>query len=175
MYEITRACQKGDLKKCSCKDHQERIVAKSNANQQLSPNFEWAGCTDNVLFGHRLSKRFVDSKEYHGSLTKPLKLSPNRQENIYLNKEYKLMNLHNNEVGRRVRLCLMAATSIPNMLLWTSNFTQMIRKKILKFPLATYHASRKRKSLLKRGVSSKTEGLPKIPLRNFHYKCRKKI
>ena len=101
MYEITRACQKGDLKKCSCKDQQERDLAKSSIQSKQS--FEWAGCTDNVLFGHKLSKRFVDSKEYHGSLTKPLKLSPNRQENIYLNKEYKLMNLHNNEVGRRVR------------------------------------------------------------------------
>ena len=102
MFEITRACQKGDLKKCSCKDQYERSLENSNKNQKHQ--FEWAGCTDNVLFGHKLSKSFVDSKEYHGSETKPLRLSDNRRENIFLNKEYKLMNLHNNEVGRRIIL-----------------------------------------------------------------------
>jgi hypothetical protein len=106
MFEITRACQKGDLKKCSCKDQQEKNLEQSSSNNQFKQNFEWAGCTDNVLFGHKLSKRFVDSNEYYGALTKPLKLSSNRRENIYLNKEYKLMNLHNNEVGRRVILIL---------------------------------------------------------------------
>ena len=55
MYEITRACQKGDLKKCSCKDQQERNTEQPSSNNQFKQNFEWAGCTDNVLFGHKLN------------------------------------------------------------------------------------------------------------------------
>ena len=81
MYEMTKACTRGDLKKCNCNQNYDNNAKK----------YQWAGCSDNVFFGHKLSKYFVDSNEY----TK----SPYNTD-----KEYKLMNLHNNEVGRRVSL-----------------------------------------------------------------------
>ena len=100
MYETTKACSKGELKKCSCTPNKNQEPTENqNSNQ-----FKWNGCSDNVFFGHKLSKNFVDSKEYYDSLTNPIRLASSRRENIYLNKEYKLMNLHNNEVGRRAIL-----------------------------------------------------------------------
>lgn len=91
MYEITRACARGDLKKCSCEQ-------KLNTTQfKLGQNYEWSGCSDNVLFGYKLSKSFVDSKELQESKQK-------KRDNSFTVKEIKLMNLHNNEVGRRVIL-----------------------------------------------------------------------
>lgn len=118
MYEVTKACTKGDIKHCSCNQKLDQLNSaknskyfgsSSNSNNKLGGQYEWSGCSDNVLFGHRLSKQFVDSKEYADSLNRPIRLSSSsvpksKLENIYLNKEYKLMNLHNNEVGRRTIL-----------------------------------------------------------------------
>ncbi len=84
---MTKACTRGDLKKCNCNQNYD----KTNNNNNNAKKYQWAGCSDNVFFGHKLSKYFVDSNEY--------KNSPDNTD-----KEYKLMNLHNNEVGRRVSL-----------------------------------------------------------------------
>jgi wingless-type MMTV integration site family protein 4 len=106
MYEVTRACTKGDLKKCSCNKQPEKNESNNNNNFKISKtmtqNFEWSGCSDNVLFGYKLSKNFVDSKELLESDKQQLKLR--RRDNSYTSKEIKLMNLHNNEVGRRIIL-----------------------------------------------------------------------
>lgn len=84
MFEITRACTRGDLKKCSCNSIQNQ--------SRLNSNHEWTGCSDNVLFGYKLSKSFVDSRELL-----------NTRSNLD-SKDAKLMNLLNNEVGRRIVL-----------------------------------------------------------------------
>ena len=56
----------------------------------MSSNFKWAGCSDNIDYGVSLSRSFVDAKDH--------KLSRKRG-----NKTSKaLMNLHNNEAGRKV-------------------------------------------------------------------------
>jgi hypothetical protein len=104
MFETTRACSKGELKKCSCNQNKNQESLESMKTTNNNNQFKWNGCSDNVFFGHKLSKNFVDSKEYYDPLTNPIKIASNRRENVYLNKEYKLMNLHNNEVGRRVIL-----------------------------------------------------------------------
>ena len=49
---------------------------------------QWSGCSDNIAYGSGLSKRFVDSREWRG---------------VKKNRKKSLMNLHNNEAGRKVR------------------------------------------------------------------------
>ena len=52
--------------------------------------FQWSGCSDNVDFGITFSRTFVDARDRRKSRKRPKKAQP-------------LMNLHNNEAGRKVR------------------------------------------------------------------------
>ena len=76
MYSVTRACAKGELESCGC---------DSKVRRQDPGDFQWGGCSDNIRYGARFSKTFVDSPEKkqqdHGS-----------------------MNLWNNGAGRKVSL-----------------------------------------------------------------------
>ena len=76
MYSVTRACSRGKLDRCGC-DQNVRTV-------DTGGKFEWGGCSDNIRFGHRFSKEFVDSNEMRRS-------------------EKGLMNVWNNGAGRLVR------------------------------------------------------------------------
>ena len=51
---------------------------------------QWSGCSDNVDFGITFSRNFVDARDRRRSRKNPNKAQP-------------LMNLHNNEAGRKVR------------------------------------------------------------------------
>ncbi|CDW53527.1 protein Wnt 4 [Trichuris trichiura] len=82
-YSITRACSQGDLPSCSC---DKEVHRRNFKNKRFHGDWEWGGCSEDVNFGERLSKDFVDSNELARSWTDP---AP------------KLMNLHNNEAGRR--------------------------------------------------------------------------
>lgn len=74
-FAVTRACTKGELTDCSC----------DNAVRQKKPrNWKWGGCSEDVRFGERFSRKFLDVREDSETSTG-------------------LMNLHNNEAGRRVR------------------------------------------------------------------------
>lgn len=108
-FAITQACSKGNLIECSCvKNHAKRhqylsgppdkiqnsnkIKRKSNKNSKkkkveiIPPNgsWEWGGCDDNVNFGYRLSKIFLDARYKKRSDIKTL------------------VKLHNNDAGRLV-------------------------------------------------------------------------
>jgi len=79
-HALTRACSSGDLENCGC----------DRSLRGISPEgFQWSGCSDNVDFGITFSRNFVDARDGRKSRKNPRKAQP-------------LMNLHNNEVGRKL-------------------------------------------------------------------------
>ncbi|OWK06714.1 WNT2 [Cervus elaphus hippelaphus] len=77
VFAITRACSQGELKSCSC-DPKKKGTAKDNKG-----TFDWGGCSDNIDYGIKFARAFVDAKERKGKDARAL------------------MNLHNNRAGRK--------------------------------------------------------------------------
>lgn len=73
VHEVTRACSRGELEDCECDKNRKGISEKG---------FQWGGCSDNIAYGLKFAKLFVDSGE--------------RERDARAK-----MNLHNNLVGRR--------------------------------------------------------------------------
>ena len=73
-YEITRQCTEGKIPGCGCPTASPKWTGAA-----------WGGCSDNIEFGEKISKRFTDKLEIG-------------------NDAVTAVNLHNNEVGREVRL-----------------------------------------------------------------------
>ncbi|KAK2539703.1 Wnt5b [Columba guinea] len=81
---ISRACREGELSSCGC--------SRTARPKDLPRDWLWGGCGDNVEYGYRFAKEFVDAKE--------------REKNYVRGSEEQarmLMNLQNNEAGRRAR------------------------------------------------------------------------
>lgn len=76
---ITKECSKGKIGQCHC---------DANLQGYSDHGFQWSGCSDNVQFGIIFSRRFVDSYERE------------RSRNSW-SIDRVLMNLHNNEAGRK--------------------------------------------------------------------------
>ncbi|XP_067665538.1 protein Wnt-4-like [Haliotis asinina] len=74
MYSVTRACARGQLDQCGCDTKTRQLVTDGN--------FEWGGCSDNIRYGQRFSKEFVDSNEMKRN-------------------DFGLMNVWNNGAGRK--------------------------------------------------------------------------
>lgn len=74
-HEITQQCKKGKIPGCTC-----AVIKKP---KKTSDDWTWGGCSDNVKFGERETKRFIDKLEKG-------------------NDARTAFNLHNNEVGRKV-------------------------------------------------------------------------
>ncbi|CAL4125840.1 unnamed protein product, partial [Meganyctiphanes norvegica] len=106
-HAITRRCSSGELDDCGC-DRSVRGKTKEG--------FQWSGCSDNVAYGVSLSKRFVDARDrkmLQRSKRKSSKVNSRSlagyNNNIDMGKRKKrsaasraLVNLHNNEVGRKL-------------------------------------------------------------------------
>ncbi|KAL6088568.1 hypothetical protein STEG23_030562 [Scotinomys teguina] len=80
---ISRACREGELTTCGC--------SRTARPKDLPRDWLWGGCGDNVEYGYRFAKEFVDARE--------------REKNFAKGSEEQgraLMNLQNNEAGRRL-------------------------------------------------------------------------
>uniref|UniRef100_A0A1B0CVR7 Protein Wnt n=1 Tax=Lutzomyia longipalpis TaxID=7200 RepID=A0A1B0CVR7_LUTLO len=72
-HSIAKACSEGTIESCTCDySHQSKVTV-----------WEWGGCSDNIGFGIKFAREFVDTGE--------------RGRNFR-----EKMNLHNNEAGRAV-------------------------------------------------------------------------
>lgn len=76
VYAITRACSQGELKICNCDGHKRGRASDHRGN------FDWGGCSDNINYGTKFAKAFIDARE---RMVKDARA---------------LMNLHNNRCGR---------------------------------------------------------------------------
>lgn len=72
-WTITRYCTKGELTMCTC-DHIQR---------KKHSKWTWGGCSEDVNYGIKQARQFVDPQEDRST-------------------SFGLMNLHNNEAARRV-------------------------------------------------------------------------
>lgn len=78
VYALTRACSQGELKNCNCDPH------KRGRSQDDRGEFDWGGCSDNINYGIKFAKTFIDARERT------------------VRDARALMNLHNNRCGRTV-------------------------------------------------------------------------
>ncbi|XP_015762752.1 PREDICTED: protein Wnt-1-like isoform X2 [Acropora digitifera] len=74
-HKITTQCKQGKIPGCNC-----AVIKKSH---KPGDDWQWGGCSDNIRFGEKVTKRFIDSLEKG-------------------NDARVAFNLHNNEVGRKV-------------------------------------------------------------------------
>ncbi|CAL1546895.1 unnamed protein product, partial [Lymnaea stagnalis] len=75
VYAVTQACSMGALLQCTC-DHNARDMSTDG-------EWEWGGCGDNVEYGYRKSREFMDARKR------------NRRGDFTA-----MIQLHNNEAGR---------------------------------------------------------------------------
>ena len=76
MYTLIRNCRAGEYQDCGC----------AGANRpRPGQEWQWAGCEENLSFGENMAKHFIDKLEKNSTDHRRVAL-----------------NLHNNEVGRKV-------------------------------------------------------------------------
>ncbi|KAK2162056.1 hypothetical protein LSH36_105g05013 [Paralvinella palmiformis] len=83
VHAISRACREGHLSTCGC--------SRKKRPKGLHRDWLWGGCGDDTDYGYLFAQRFVDIREReknHPRYSKELGRT--------------LMNLHNNEAGRRI-------------------------------------------------------------------------
>lgn len=81
-YSVSRACKDGQLQSCGC--------SRMNRPKDLRKDWVWGGCGDNVDYGYKFTQIFVDIRE-----------KERRFKRGHRAQGRSLMNLHNNEAGRR--------------------------------------------------------------------------
>jgi len=98
MYSVSRACREGQIQACGCS--RRRSVDKQvrwthNVADTADRHWQWGGCSDNTEYGYGFTTSFVDSRERE-------KNYPRHSTAL----KHMLMNLHNNEAGRLVRVSI---------------------------------------------------------------------
>ena len=84
VYAISRACRSGELSRCGC--------SKKRRPKNLNRDWVWGGCGDDTDYGYKFAQAFVDIRERERN-------HPRHSRDL----SRILMNLHNNEAGRKVR------------------------------------------------------------------------
>ncbi|XP_023273731.1 protein Wnt-5b isoform X2 [Seriola lalandi dorsalis] len=79
---ISRACREGELSTCGC--------SRAARPRDLPRDWLWGGCGDNVHYGYRFAREFVDAREREKNYPRG---SPEHART--------LMNVQNNEAGRQ--------------------------------------------------------------------------
>ncbi|CAF4557598.1 unnamed protein product [Rotaria sp. Silwood1] len=103
-YAVSRACKQGLLKSCTC--------SRATRPKNLPRDWTWGGCGDNVDYGYRFGRDFVDTpeKEINPNIidspvllfnTNQTKHQERQRKSLRRNRIRRQMNIHNNEVGRR--------------------------------------------------------------------------
>ena len=85
-HAVARACSEGQIETCTC-DYR-------NNRRPNGIDWEWGGCSDNIDFGVKFARQFIDSAE--------------RGRDLRF-----IMNLHNNEAGRLVSPSHPSLFSVP--------------------------------------------------------------
>ena len=88
MHNIAQACSKGELTECGCDKNQPKIRSRPTLFNSSTDGFEWGGCSADLKFARNVSQSFLDQQE----------------QSITRRKIGRLVNLHNNEAGRQVRM-----------------------------------------------------------------------
>lgn len=108
VFAVTRACSSGQLDRCGC----DRSVSAARSppaaagtkqrrrtgGTAAANSFQWSGCSDNIAYGVAFAKSFVDAGERTGLNRSTL---PDRA----------VVNLHNNNAGRKASTCRQASAS----------------------------------------------------------------
>nr|UTS77825.1 Wnt5 [Sogatella furcifera] len=81
-HAISRSCREGQLSSCGC--------SRAARPRDLHRDWIWGGCGDNLEYGYKFTQGFVDVRERERRTKKGSKAHAKT-----------LMNLHNNEAGRR--------------------------------------------------------------------------
>lgn len=76
-HEITLQCRQNKIPGCQC-------VEIRNKPQRGNGDWQWGGCSDNIWFGENATRSFIDGLEQQAESVR------------------RAVNLHNNEIGRRV-------------------------------------------------------------------------
>jgi len=92
-HAVTRACSTGSLDRCGCdKTVGQRTSVGPRASRRgvrgVGSSFQWSGCSDNAAYGSAFAKMFIDARE--------------RAKGKEASRA--LMNLHNNNAGRKVSI-----------------------------------------------------------------------
>uniref|UniRef100_A0A2C9KAL8 Protein Wnt n=1 Tax=Biomphalaria glabrata TaxID=6526 RepID=A0A2C9KAL8_BIOGL len=83
VHAVSRSCREGDLASCGC--------SRARRPKDLHRDWIWGGCGDNIEYGYRFAKAFVDARETERN-------HPRHSREL----ARMMMNLHNNEAGRKV-------------------------------------------------------------------------
>ena len=78
-HEITLQCRQNKIPGCQC-------VEIKNKQPKGNGDWQWGGCSDNIWFGENTTRSFIDELESQ------------------VGNARRAVNLHNNEVGRRVNV-----------------------------------------------------------------------